>query len=262
MPTHNPRARIGPCKAVCVEHLELARVNADGERRDEAADTQCEHAAVGPDDFGADDYFDDEALPDQQHAAAEPRMRALEVQGTNVAWLREAWQPDRSTAGVRILQMTEAGVVVLMIPRYNSSSHVFGCEVNRQRSGQHVKRTCPFAFLHVQLVECNDGSEFCNMCDNPGCNRGCTERLHFQHVVGAAQQQHRLKADVLAGHDPLCECAQAAISVAFGGSNMAAQSAEHDGPGLWAWCQEELPFSAFLSPTVRRRPMCKLTALA
>lgn len=168
-------------------------------------------------------------------------------------WLLAALQDDGEEAGVtQVLQVTDAGEVVVIMPCYDANACVFGAGARLLHDTEHQQgaRLNPFALLTLKRVDFSDGPVICSSCHNPGCNRSDNSKDLFDFLHRAADQLHQAQASVLGEHEPLCRCASAVIVSRFGALGSSVEPVCNEG-SFWSFYTQAEPFSALNSITVR-----------
>ena len=232
-------SRIGPCQALAVPQHHLMLLNPDGSIQHNQA-VRAAGSGDNDDDMWLSDDAHDSAMLDPPSPPPPPtvHMQVLDMHADAEAWLKHVLETSERPS-VQVLEYTEPGELVMMMPRYDAATHKLGREVNAAEGAQHLARTNPMAFVRIRRIAMADCEVMVNSCDNPGCDRTAAAVDAIRPIMLAAETvwpYNQLFADVA----PLCRCASVAVAVAFG----AVGTGPSDSDSLWGWLTDQIPFGA------------------
>lgn len=192
-------------------------------------------------DLGADDVDDQDAAP---------RLGVINLPMFDDVdeWLLQectahAGLDGRVVSKVHVLELTQQGEVVMLMPAYQAERRLIGCDAVRDPSRtQQDARLNPFTLLRVRRIDCRDGAELCCVCCNPGCPRSWQEQQDLLHEMQDPEQPDRLRQEVFGDWQPLCRCAQAAITAEFG--SVGDINVNEDAATFCSWLLQQDPFGA------------------
>jgi hypothetical protein len=158
-------------------------VRTDAEERalvDEAIDEQPLHPHAKPLE---QEYDDDDNLTD----LGVPLPLPVDILPDHDVddWLLEVCREDSvDSAPVHIVQLTKDGVMVVMMPAYQTGGCRVGCQaVLQEGTAQHEARLNPFAFFELRPITFKDQVVMCCSCDNPGCSRSEADKDIFASAM-------------------------------------------------------------------------------
>jgi hypothetical protein len=158
-------------------------------------------------------------------------------------WLLEVCREDSvDSAPVHILQMTNDGVVVVLMPAYQAYGCKVGCQaVLLEGTAQHEARLNPFSRIELRPITFKDEVVMCCSCSNPGCDRSEVDNDLVESEMQMPDQAHRSRAAALGHCNTLCRCALAALLASKFASLGSWNTFSHG--SFCTWYQEQDSFS-------------------
>jgi hypothetical protein len=211
-------------------------------------------------------------LPDDEFVVAGPvedhmhHIMHIDLFADDNEWLTAVFRDAalEKQPAIRVLEVTEDGKVVLLMPAYHAEGRLLGRDAARTHPNQQTGRLNPFAWVYMHPVAFGDGLALCCTCNNPGCNRTSAVAALFQQELSFPEQQHRTYAETFGTQAALCRCATTALQAGLGlhaEGNGAIDDMEEN--GIWFWYQQLDPVSAppFTSNTAPQVHSCLLTSI-
>jgi hypothetical protein len=132
-------------------------------------------------------------------------------------WLLEVCREDScsvDSAPVHTVQLTEDGVMVVMMPAYQTGGCRVVCQaILQEGTAQHEARVNPFAFFELWPITFKDQVVMCCSCDYPGCDRSEADKDVFASEMQMPDQSHRSRAAALGYCNTLFRCVLKAVQL-------------------------------------------------
>lgn len=139
-------------------------------------------------------------------------MQYLRLFESDAEWLADILKKPEVQGSVRLLEVTDDNVVILMMPVLSMSEQAMGTAALATIQKRQEARLNPFCEIHVQHIQfAANIHELCCHCTNPCCTRTEEEREVFARELCNPDQTGFTYEEIFGSASPLCTCAITAI---------------------------------------------------
>lgn len=175
-------------------------------------------------------------------------LHQMRVHESDESWLADQLQREEGSRAVRVLEVQDNRLLLLMAPSHHLASRTIGTDTSplvTSAARQQRARMDPFCFIHIRLLAFDDGARFCCHCNNPGCPRNPATREKFAREMSCELHRGMQYSDKFANEPALCKCAEAVIAHLWGSVGHVGVNSDLDSDSMASFYMEAESLSAF-----------------